>query len=119
MPTKLTYRQARFAAHTLQEDVEDAHAHDLWLEKKAGLLEEVRLYEASLTEVKAKIENISRHIQWQELPEPEKFNRLLPGRKRLLDAVRMIAYRAEADIQSDPARGQLIEARTACRKPGH
>jgi len=142
--TKLTYRQARFAAHTLQEDVEDAHAHGLWLEKKAGLLEEVHLYEVSLTEVKAKIKNISRHIQWQELPESEKFNRLLPGRKRLLDAVRMIAYRAEtamipmiigetldspqartvlqtlfaaeADIQPDPARSQLIVRvhRAAC-----
>jgi hypothetical protein len=29
------------------------------------------------------------------LPQDDKFNRLLPGRKRLLDAVRMIAYRAE------------------------
>ena len=27
--------------------------------------------------------------------EAEKFNRLLPGRKRLLDAVRMISYRVE------------------------
>lgn len=142
--TKLTYRQARFAAHTLQEDIEDAHAHGVWLEKKAGLLEEVRLYEAALTEVKAKIKNTPRHIEWQDLPEPERFNRLLPGRKRLLDTVRMIAYRAEtamipllisetldspqartilqtlftseADIHPDPARGQLIVRvhRAAC-----
>ena len=36
-----------------------------------------------------------KHIEWKDLPEAEKFNQLLPGRKRLLDTVRMIAYRAE------------------------
>ena len=134
--TKLTYRQARFAECALQEDNEDAQAHDVWLEKKACLLEEVRQYEVLMAELKAKIKNTPRHIEWKDLPEPEKFNRLLPGRKRLLDTVRMIAYRAEtamipmligetldspqartvlqtlfaseADIHPDPARGQLI-----------
>jgi len=92
---KLAYRQARFAELTLQADAQDAKVHCVWLEKKAGLLEEIRQYEQVLAELKAKIKETPRHIEWKDLPETEKFNRLLPGRKRLLDAVRMIAYRAE------------------------
>ena len=45
--------------------------------------------------MKEKLKQTPHHIEWKDLPEAEKFNRLLPGRKRLLDAVRMIAYRAE------------------------
>ena len=93
---KLAHRQARFAALTLHEkDEQDAQAHRVWLEKKAGLLEAVGQYEKELADLKAKLKETPRHIEWKALPETEKFNRLLPGRKRLLDAVRMIAYRAE------------------------
>jgi hypothetical protein len=133
---KLTYRQARFAELTLQEDAQDAKAHHVWLEKKAGLLEDVRLHEQTLAELKRKLKETDRHIEWKDLPETEKFNRLLPGRRRLIDAVRMIAYRAEtamvpplmsdtvdssearailqtlfvteADIHPDPDHGRLI-----------
>jgi hypothetical protein len=92
---KLAHRQARFAELTLQEDAQDAKAQHVWMEKKAGLLEEVRLHEQTLAEVKGRLKETDRHIEWKDLPETEKFNRLLPGRKRLIDAVRMIAYRAE------------------------
>ncbi|BBO90297.1 SHOCT domain-containing protein [Desulfosarcina ovata] len=37
----------------------------------------------------------SGEITWGELEDKDKFNRLLPGRKRLMDTVRMIAYRSE------------------------
>ena len=92
---KLTCRQARFAELTLQEDAQDPKAHRTWLAKKANLLEDVRGHEQTLAELKAKLKETPRHLEWKELAEADKFNRLLPGRKRLLDAVRMIAYRAE------------------------
>lgn len=92
---KLAYRQARFAELTLQEDAPSPKAHQAWLEKKSSLLEEVRAHEQTLAELKAKLKETPRHIEWKDLAEVDKFNRLLPGRKRLLDAVRMIAYRAE------------------------
>ena len=63
--------------------------------KKSDLLEDVRQFEQTLTELKEKLKQIPRHIEWKDLPEAEKFNCLLPGRKRLLDAVRMISCRAE------------------------
>ena len=133
---KLVYRQARFAELTLHEDTLTAPSHQLWLNKKAGLLEEIRLNEQRLSELKAKVKETPHHIEWKDLPEADKFNRLLPGRKRLIDAVRMIAYRAEtamvpilmgdavdsseartllqtlfvtdADIHPDPEHNQLI-----------
>jgi hypothetical protein len=92
---KLVYRHARFAALTLQEEDKDAQRHAAWLGKKGRLLEEVQDYEQALAELKAALKETPRHILWKDLPEDDKFERLLPGRKRLLDAVRMIAYRAE------------------------
>jgi len=41
------------------------------------------------------LKKIPQHITWSELEEKDRFNRLLPGRKRLTDTVIMIAYRAE------------------------
>lgn len=36
-----------------------------------------------------------KHITWQELKNEDKFEQRLPGKKRLIDTVNMIAYRAE------------------------
>jgi hypothetical protein len=95
---KLAYRHARFAELTLQEDVQDPKAHRRWLEKKSALLDDVREYEQALVELKEQLKQTPKHIEWKDLPETEKFNRLLSGRKRLLDTVRMIAYRAETAL---------------------
>ena len=92
---KLVYRRARFAELTLHEDAQDPKHPAAWLKKKASLLEDLQGYEQALAELKAALKETPRHVQWKDLPQDDKFNQLLPGRKRLLDAVRMIAYRAE------------------------
>ena len=66
-----------------------------WLNKKSDLLEDVEKYEHELKCVKAKLKTTPKHITWAELEDSDKFHRLLPGRKRLMDTVRMITYRAE------------------------
>ncbi|RZB33758.1 MAG: hypothetical protein SRB2_03869 [Desulfobacteraceae bacterium Eth-SRB2] len=45
--------------------------------------------------MKAELKGTSKHITWGQLDDKDKFLRLLPGRKRLMDTIRMIAYRAE------------------------
>ena len=45
--------------------------------------------------MKEKLKETPNHLDWQELPETEKFERLAPSRKKLLDTVKLIAYRAE------------------------
>lgn len=92
--TKLIYRHARFAELTLQETVRNPKTIQAWIEKKAELLEEIHGHEQTLADLNAKLKNTPKHIAWKELAEADKFNRLLPGRKRLLDAVHMIVYRA-------------------------
>ena len=68
---------------------------DKWFNKKAKLLEEIENNEHVLTEVKVNLKATSKRITWGELDKEDQFQRLLPGRKRFIDTVKMIAYRAE------------------------
>lgn len=93
---KLRYRRARFAEMTMHPETNDnAAKYEKWITKKAGLLEQIEQYEFELSRLKRDIKEEPKHITWIELDEKNKFYRLLPGRKRLMDTVRMIAYRAE------------------------
>jgi hypothetical protein len=101
LENKLRYRRARYAELSL-------HAIDASQEKKyrqrerqkAELLEEIMSMEAQLAEVKARKKQTPHHIAWAELDEADRFEKPMLGRKRLLDAVRMIAYRAETALCS-------------------
>ncbi|WP_324292551.1 putative transposase [uncultured Desulfobacter sp.] len=62
------------------------------------MLEEVEQYEAELSNIKSKIKEVSKHITWGNLEDQDKFMHLLPNRKRLMDTVKMIAYRAETSM---------------------
>ena len=93
---KLRHRRARFAEMTLHPEPEDnAARYEKWMRKKAELLEQIEQYEAELGGLKIKLKEAPKHITWEELDEKDKFFSLLPGRKRLMDTVRMISYRAE------------------------
>ncbi|NOQ46323.1 MAG: hypothetical protein GQ559_06580 [Desulfobulbaceae bacterium] len=71
-----------------------------WLKKKSELLEEIESFEYQLGKLKIEIKETAKHIPWSELPDKDKFQRLVPSRKRLMDAVQMIAYRAETAMGS-------------------
>ncbi len=96
LQNKLRYRRACFAEMTIHPENEDKPVKfKKWIEKKAELLEEIEKMEYQLSELKEKRKQTSKHITWGELEAKDKFLRLQPGRKRLMDTVRMIAYRAE------------------------
>ncbi len=98
---KLRYRQARFAEMTIHPVTEEKPAkYKRWVEKKSNLLEEIQNYEYDLEEIKFQLKNTEKHITWDELEEKDKFHRLLPGRKRLMDTIRMISYRSETAMVS-------------------
>ena len=93
---KIRYRRACFAEMTMHPECEtDPERYEKWLEKKSRVLEEIDQFEHQLEVVKSEIKKTPKHITWAELEDKDKFNRLLPGRKRLMDTVRMIAYRSE------------------------
>ncbi len=93
---KLKYRLALFAEMTISPESDNGSIKYLrWEKKKGDLLEEIEQFRHHLAGIKDKLNNTEKHICLLELPEKDRFNRLLPGRKRLMDTVRMVAYRAE------------------------
>jgi hypothetical protein len=92
--SKLTHQQARFAALTLHPESDEA-AQAKWERRKAELVEAIEQFERELTEINDELKTTPGHLEWDKLPEGEKFRRLAPSRKQLIDTVKMIAYRAE------------------------
>jgi hypothetical protein len=97
--SKLTHRQARFAALTLHPEPDGA-AQAKWAQRKAELVEAIEQFENELTDINDQVKTTPSHLKWDELPETEKFERLAPSRKQLVDTVKMIAYRAETAMAS-------------------
>jgi hypothetical protein len=96
LQNKHRYRKVKFAELTLSEpDAKDKDAYDVWFRQKSSLLEEVEHYEHELSGVKERIKSTPKHIAWEELSKEDQFQQLSPGRKQLMDTIRMIAYRAE------------------------
>lgn len=94
--SKLRYQQAKFADMTIHPKVEeDTKRYQAWVTKKANLLEEIQNFENDLSKIKAKIKETPNRIAWENMNEEDKFQLLVPGRKHLLDTVKMIGYRAE------------------------
>ncbi len=94
LKSRLTHRQARFAALTLHPE-SDPQQVAKWERQKAELRDEIESLERQLHDVQKRKQETSQHLEWKDLPEEHKFQQLAPGRKRLLDTVKMIAYRAE------------------------
>jgi hypothetical protein len=97
--SKLTHQQARFAALTLHPE-SDESAQAKWAKRKAEVVEAIEQLENELTDINDQLKKLPSHLKWDELPETERFERLAPSRKQLVDTVKMIAYRAETAMAS-------------------
>jgi len=107
LKTKLQRRHAEFAAHTLHPETDtDLAAVQKWQARKSELMETIEHLEHDLAEVKQQRTTTTHHLEWDELPTEDKFERLAPSRKRLLDTVKLIAYRAETAL-TQIVRGTL------------
>ncbi len=94
--TKRIRRHARFAELILHPATEeDPKKYRKWQRLKAQLFEDIEQYDNELQQLKSQLKQTAKHINWDELSESDKFQRLVTGRKRFLDTIRMIAYRAE------------------------
>lgn len=115
---KIATRKKRFADFTLHPMVEaDTNRYHDWQQRQIDLAEEITLFEAELEEVKNTQKKIPKHIVVSELPEYEQFKNLDNSKKNLLDAVKMIAYRAEtamANLITNEC-GSLAQARALLR----
>ncbi len=101
MQSKLKTRQVRFAELTLHPAAEDEPSKfALWQRRKAALLEEIHDFERDIADLKKRLKNTDKHIQWDQLEEQDRFKKPAVGRKRLMDSIRMIAYRAETAMSN-------------------
>ena len=99
LKSKLTHRQARFAALTLHPESDEA-ARTKWEKQKAELVEVIQQLEHDMAEINSQLKTTPSHLAWDAMPATEKFQRLAPSRKQLVDTVKMIAYRAESAMAS-------------------
>ncbi len=96
---KLRYRRASFAEMTMHPASEDNPSkYQKWVKKKSEMMEDVEHYEHELERLKAETKETPKHIEWREMEAKDKFFHLLPGRKCLMDTIRMIAYRTETSM---------------------
>jgi hypothetical protein len=99
LESKLRYRRARFAEWTLHTiPASDPEKYKKRETQKALLLEQIQELEADLKKVTDQRKNTLHHILWKDLPKEDQFSQPVLERKRLMDAVRMIAYRAETAL---------------------
>jgi transposase/cell division protein FtsB len=99
LKSKLTQRQARFAALTLHPQAEESEIVQ-WERQKAELQEEIEQLENESMVLKTRMASTPKHVAWDDLPQEQKFERLAPSRKRLTDTVKLVAYRAETALAS-------------------
>jgi transposase len=97
LSSKLTNRRARYTELTLNSAPKEKDVVQ-WQTKKTQWVEEIQQLEHPLNEIKDKIKQTAKHIQWSELQDKDKFERLSPSRKKLTDTVKLIAYRAETAL---------------------
>jgi transposase len=118
--SKLVRLRARFAALTLQPETEVSQIPK-WQRKKADLQEQIEQFENELATLKERKQSTPKHLEWDALPESEKFERLAPSRKRLTDTVKLIAYRAETALAGivREKMSHVDEARSLIREVMH
>jgi len=97
LQSRLTRKQAQYAALALHPEADEAKVQ-AWKQRKATVVESIEQFEHELSDVKQQQSATPKHLAWSELPEESKFEQLAPSRKRLLDTVKMLAYRTETSL---------------------
>jgi hypothetical protein len=91
---KLSRSLALFGALNMEQTIEPKQM-EAFAQKKAALKEDVDALQVKLTELKATRKDTARHIPVKDLPEGQRFKQLSTDSKHFVDAIKMLAYRAE------------------------
>ncbi len=88
-----------------------------YVEKKQALQEEIRAMEETLEELKECRRNTPKHVEFADLPPEDRFRQLGMKSKYFIDAIKMIAYRAETAMANILRKGMRHqdEARSLLR----
>ena len=90
----------------------------LYEQRKGRQKETIDSLGKELEALKLQRKNTPHHLPVSQLPEADRFSRLLPERKHFLDTIKMISYRAETAMVSllDPKLARSDDARTLLRQ---
>jgi len=91
--------RAQFAAASLTEPVSDA-AIARFATAQGQQQEIIEEQQRQLAKLKQQRKTTPHHIPVKDLPETQRFNRLLPERKHFIDTIKMISYRAETSMMA-------------------
>lgn len=94
---KLSRKLAELGEMSLESDMSEKEIAEYEGEKGATK-EVIDFLKMDLAALKEKRKETPKHLTLAELPQSERFVQLAPTRKRLVDTIRMIAYRAETAI---------------------
>jgi hypothetical protein len=73
---------------------------DEYQRKKGQLQEAIEDLDRQIRQLKAQRKQTQHHIAVKDLPESDRFSRLLTERKHFIDTIKLIAYRAETSMAS-------------------
>lgn len=91
---KLSRALAVFGALNIEQTIEPEKM-EAFTQKKAALQEDVEGLQAQVVTLKAQRKSTPRHIAIKDLPEEQRFKQLSTHSKHFVDAIKMLAYRAE------------------------
>ena len=96
--TAIRRRQlALFGAGELQSSLAEPEVAR-YQQKKAQLQEEIENLSRDIDELKKQRKLTPHHLPVKDLPESDRFSRLLTERKHFIDTIKLIAYRAETSM---------------------
>ena len=113
----LRKERARFAAVSLTAPLSPAEV-TRYQAVQAQQQEKIQHLQSELDQIKKQRKTTPHHLPVKDLPEADRFTRLLPERKHFIDTIKMISYRAETSLvsilrekmaRSDDARCLLLQ----------
>src|SRR6202030_1611227 len=90
---------ALFGALDLQSSLAEPEVAR-YQQKKAQLQDEIENLNREVDELKKQRKETPHHIPVKDLPQSDRFSRLLTQRKHFIDTIKLIAYRAETSMAS-------------------
>ncbi len=90
---------ATFGAQSLAAELSETEVTS-YQHKQAQLQEQIEHLGQQIEQLKQQRKQTPHHVKVAELPEAERFQRLLPERKQFLDTIKLISYRAETSMAS-------------------
>lgn len=95
----LRKERARFAAVSLTEPLSEPEVAR-YAAGQAQQQDKIEQLQRRLDLIKTERKATAHHIPVKDLPEKDRFTRLLPERKHFIDTIKMISYRAETSLVS-------------------